>query len=578
MIKSTGTGGWATGFHYSSQDQSYLISGTMYTNSFWDITVLGAPSDKFQCFVTQVVHDPNTDFATAEKTVSRALAEPQICVGGNRLIDHGNSGFAAILGTSGQTASVQLLTQQANLDRIEPSTKLELPDQSIPVASTSYGNQFLYVASHGTGGWSLTRETSTSTDNPNGDNLKGLSELYWLPLTNPPVTENSKIYILKYDTTTKREVMNRHLTALPNDDGEGGTAVVAAIDTTDDGNSILVAGSSNGHGDVFGNPLDNSTATPNNNADPDGTWDGYLTWLDSVTAVLQHSMRLNIHPGIDDNVRDICRHGSVMYVVGTSWTPGPIPTLPNPKGFVIKIDLNATMIRWIESELEGEAVKCVADEMHVYVARHVEQHHGIQGMDRSLAQNIILSKFHSGPLHKETWSERIDTTKSILTDIRNDFIVGLELGPTGNVVALVNSINYEQGLNDVIMVEFLKDTGRNDLNHKGADDKQTQDTEDKSPTGSSSSIPKSNNGADDDTKMIYLFAILIPIFLAVWVIFYHFVCSPKSRRNGEESDTGDASAVDDMTPGPTIDDEIIDDLCLEDEANNEEQQQDRQIV
>ena len=76
MIKSTGTGGWATGFDFSADDQSYVISGTLYDDNFWDdLTFVGNGSneDRFQCFIVQIAHDPTTNAATVTKTSSNSF-------------------------------------------------------------------------------------------------------------------------------------------------------------------------------------------------------------------------------------------------------------------------------------------------------------------------------------------------------------------------------------------------------------------------------------------------------------------------------------------------------------------------
>ena len=541
MIKSTGTGGWATGFDYSASDQSYLISGTLYADGFWGISpLLGgtAPDDKFQCFITQVFPHSSSNIGNVPR-VSRAFAEPEICVGGiQQTYKEDDDGLAAVMGTLDDgSASVQLLSKQP----IEPSTKFNLPSQTIPVASARRDDgRFLYVAIHSTGGWTIPREATSTSANAN--NLKGLTELYWLPLTDPRLTENTMVQIRKYDTSSPEEMFIKDMDL--ESSSSGGKAVVAAVEhysnTNNAGSFVIVAGSTNGRGEMFGTPPDflggnshNDLALGTNPAD-DNNWDGYVTWLnDDKDGELVQSLRLNVNPGVDDNVRGICRHRNFLFVVGTSWGSSFTPegSLRGPHAFIMKIDLVGRHILWTFKEgLDGQqGIKCVADSSTVYLASYKSKSY-VDGNLPVLSQNIVVTKYSAGPVQTKGWSQEIDSTIPS-SDIRQDYIVGLELGPDGNIVALINSINYRQGLNDIILLDYDKDTGRNDLRYEPNNpDKKDPYEDERDPTGDLKNVE------EEEKSAIIIVAIFLPVIFCIVIICCQIACSSVAPVDGQKED------------------------------------------
>jgi hypothetical protein len=502
LLKSFGTGGWATGFARNDFGQSLMIVGTLYTDNFWDHSF--PASDTFQCMIIQSLTELEDDNTVIKSIQAPANISPQICVGGAIIANQGESGTGAVMGTSsGNAASLQILDQVTLL----PGKSLDFPESSIPVASTIAANQAIYVALQSTGGLQHEKKNDPAQD------LRGLVE-YWKILTQPPVL-NSNVDVIRYDFLTEESPISTDLRVV----GDGKSVVVSSMVTK--GLFLVVAGSTNGSGDAFGL-----------NPDEGDDWDGYVTILSSINLQIDLAFRIASQSGKDDFVQDICLYGDDVYIVGT--TEGNMQDADasyRGGGFVLKLNIKSKEFEY-KLTIPGmeQAVKCVATMEGVYVGFYVSKTVNPSG-GAIQSQDIVVTKFgHDIRDSDALWSQWLDTTESNSDDIRQDYLVGMEVLPyTGNVMILMNSMNLAEGLNDIVVLELDKETGVNDLTAGDPKPKGSEPGQGEFPSGggdgssdSGSGVKVRTPGGVDEQKATIWVTIAIPVFFLLSVMTYHF--------------------------------------------------------
>ena len=297
----------------------------------------------------------------------------------------------------------------------------------------------------------------------------------------PPLT-NTYLEVIRYDSIVNTIVFAYRLPI-----NAGKSAVISSLAAVSE-DVLIVAGSTNDYeNQFFGLSPDHE--------ENDEDWDGYVMFLDAINGQFLDAVRIASQPGRNDIVQSLCFFGNYLYVVGQ--TEGNISDTHKFDGgsFVLKMD-------WMKREIQSRktisgmmsAPKCVASSDGVYVGFHVTQlgNHGSAMMEGAvISQDVIISKFPDD-LSDNTgggWSQWIDTTDSSSNIIREDYVVGMEyLKESNSVAVLLNSANFDQGLNDIYVLGLDKDTGANELkspNSAGYSNQQpSQDPTDQSPSQS----------------------------------------------------------------------------------------------
>jgi hypothetical protein len=519
FIKSTGTGGWATGFAYNENDgQSLMIAGTLYTDNFWGYSFPSNTSssssssnssnsnsnsnNEFRCFVVQTMTAEEDDETVLKSVQSPDNISPQICVGGAIIIgkNDGSAVIGAVMGTSGDSASLQMLDDVRMGQTIQPAASFDLPEGSIPVASTVSADQAaIYVAVHSEQGLVIQKENEPMQD------LRSLTE-YWHFLSQPPIL-NSYLEIIRYDYMSGTAPFTLELQLVGDDRG----AVISSMVL--DGDTLLVAGSTNGEGDAFG-------------VDPDeeDDWDGYLAFVNTLMGTLQGTVRIASQAGKNDYVEDICVYGDFVYIVGTTEGNLDLGNGGDQEGggaFVLKMGLRTSDFEY-KLTIPGmeEAAKCVATAEGVYVGFYVSR--TVNPPRGAINSNdVVIAKFGTDIRDSDAlWTHWLDTTETNSNDIRQNFLMGMEVLDTGNVAILLNSVNLEAGLNDIVVLDLDKDTGVNDLT-KG----EIRPYPNPHPSAPKKSIKVRTPGGVDEDKATIWVAIAIPVFFLVAVVTFHFSSS-----------------------------------------------------
>jgi len=269
-----------------------------------------------------------------------------------------------------------------------------------------------------------------------------------------------------------------------------------------------VAGSTNGDGDSFG-------------VDPDqeDDWDGYVAFVNTLTGALESSVRIASQAGKNDFIQDICVYGDYMYMVGTTEGTLDLGSSNDAGGgaFVLKMDLRSLDFEY-KLTISGmkEAVKCVATAEGAYVGFYVSKTASVPEAVIN-SQDVVVTKFGADLRDSDAiWSHWLDTTEANSNDIRQDFLVGMEVLDSGNVAILLNSVNLEAGLNDIVVLDLDKDTGVNDL---------TKGEMRPTPRPSAPSVPKDQDargcrrgqgyhmGSDCDSGLFLAISRDVPFFL-----------------------------------------------------------------
>ena len=568
--------------------------GTLLTTIFWDHdfsdSIDGTTTNPLpQCMIIQTTKID--DDKELEYTIQIVPNESQICVGGITVTVDENSGTTndnnvkgVVMGFStknddddnnSRRSSLQLLDGMGfgrTIDTTTSSYPLSyFTNQTIPVTSTNvvriqndddgtYYKKVMYVGLISTGGMQY---PELNNNNP-GTDLHNLVT-YINTVTQPPFF-NDILKVNRYDfqlNTIDLEI-GLQVQGTSGRFGSISALEVVGLDTTGPG-ELIIAGSTNGQNNA-------DLGISGIRQETDWDFDGYLSFRDAITGDLVHSIRIDSQPGQNDFVKDTCVHGSSLYVVGK--TEGHMETVndltndrtpPHDGGaFVIQLNWETRKFEYkLTIPSMGKGRKCLATADGVYVGFYVDGNvNSSAGRNNAvISQDVVITKLShdlSTNGNAALWSQWLDTTQDVENDIRQDYLVGMELMPdgSGNVAVLLNSMNSKQGLNDIYIIELDKQSGSNSLPSRGGYQppvvnltEQQQQQQQVPPTSQSppQSQPSSNmtNGSEQEKKITIWVAVAIPVFLLLSVISYHVASNVRpaaATANGGSGGNNDVAA------------------------------------
>lgn len=450
LIQTHSTGGYGTGFVYNEDEGQILMSGTTFADKLFG----EGPEESnigMGCFV--IVADENR----WEDWTTKALSNPQICMGGAVVVKHAGFGVTVVMGPKQQqqhgTSSV-LQTVQYFGDIIEQTKSHPLPTNTVPVAGVAGEATFVYLALQSASG------TVWNSDVPGENNLGALLkylESYTLPYYPGPVLSDKSPgvpQLVKIDVSTGgREFETSFLTV--GDQSAG--AIVTALEYTKD--ELIVVGSTNGSGPAYGE------------YDDDEDWDGYITFIDPDSGIINDSLRIQSADG-NDYIQDVCWNGgNDLFLVGT--TDGIMQGIHAAGVFLIKMDLTNKSIVWKQQYFSGmdtvSGHKCVVGtssetgEESVFVGGNTM--HDLLVSDgeirQTATQDVFVTKISSRGGEK-LWTQQLNTSPR-KGEGRLDEIVGLEVHRSGKVHVMINSMNVFEGTTDIFLLDMLPEDGKNDL-------------------------------------------------------------------------------------------------------------------
>ena len=537
LLKSNGTGGWATGIAQTELGRSLMVVGTLFTDTFWDQSFPSQETFRPQCMVIEALTHEQQKSGAAIPHLQHVIhspqgIEPQVCLGGGIVGSNdlnGGGEIGTILGTKGHESSLQTLEGlglvyemmmggDAATTNIGKTTKF--PDRTFPVAfaaSETKEDNNVFVGLMSTGGLQYVKQNTPMAD------LQDLAT--YLKLLKTPPLSNTYLEVLRYDYVADNVAFSNRFPI----NGVGRNGAISSMVAVAESH-LIVAGSTNEYSsDFFGiNP---------NRKDTDDDWDGYIMFLNSETGEFIEAFAVNSQSGKNDFVEDVCAHGHDLYIVGkTEGYIGDTPASLEDGAFVLKMNWQTREYDW-QKTIPGmiNAQGCVADSTGVYVGFHGNQF-GYHGGDGSvISQDAIITKF---PKNNDGsgWRQWLDTTDRDTTTTREDYIVGLDiLSDSGNIAVVLNSANFDLGLNDIVIVELDKSTGANELNIAADEDDSTEDRW--QPPNYRDHVKKQNGNGVDSKKLTIGLAIAIPIFLALVVLIYH--CCSRARTGIEKEGIAD---------------------------------------
>jgi hypothetical protein len=429
-------------------------------------------------------------------TVEEVLMEtPTICTC-SLVVNHGINGLAIIAGISGDKSIFQ------PLENLSAGLPYHLPDNTIPVAMTNGEESYVFVAVQDTDG-NVYTQTTTDGDTA-GDNMKRLTN-YLNQLTQPATASASPPQILKVDAFLTTNVAF-HITL----DVQDGKATIAGLLVSEQ--YLIVAGSTNGSGSAVGNKISGHN-----------DWDGYIGFLNALTGKVEHEA-IRIDTELNDFVNDICLDDAYVYIVGT--TEGNIEGGTGGGGaFVFKMEIATGNVEWSRqfsgTNVEGlgcavsqelwcvEGLGCTSQHVvfiggstNAILGRNLDGHHPIADSKTRDVFVTALSPFDGQTI----WTKQLDSTNYFGNE-REDYFVSMSSNSDGDVSIYFNSMTADDdGGNDIVLVKMNKSTGENEFDGLGDD----------------SVAPSNTQTNDDNNKAIIIPAIVVPIFLALLVIGWHF--------------------------------------------------------
>jgi hypothetical protein len=510
LVQSEGSGAWATGLAWDETHQKVVVVGTILGDAIFEDTLISGNADT-DCLVAIVDADDGS-------MNPKVFESPSLCVGGTVVPNRGVNEMALLVGLSGNQGTLQTIQGIASDPQyLSLGQHYDLPEQTMPVATTGGEELELFVALHNTNG-----HVFAKTNGGDKNNLQALLD-YWTSVTVPSSTLGAP-QIIKMDTTSG--TIPFHITLTVHD---GSSATIAAMHYTTEENSdrLVVVGSTNGDKDALGV----NQERPSNDDD----WDGYVAFFDDITGDLVDSTRIYSQVGKDDHVHDLCIYQSDLFIVGT--TQGSMDDFDSSTAagaFVMKIDMNSFSITW-KHMIPGptvEGLACVATQDRIYVAGHTE--HSLEDGRPLTTQTVFVAALPHPPVLNVLWTQHLDTSLQVGDSRRND-LASMELTPLGGdgVVLLINSMNMNEGINNFFLVSLEKETGAHGL--KETFEEMPEDESLGNDFGGGGSNSGSNNSnspgsnkqstqGDDkeQQKIAVILGILVPVVLAMSILGFQF--------------------------------------------------------
>jgi hypothetical protein len=565
LKKSTGSGALATGMSYHSATKEYMIAGIGYDFPFWGLSSTANQQSKQQdqqpnqpqdSYCAIVIDDPNNN--TIDSVMdSYLLQRPQVCMGGVLAVPGAGVRALHVMGTTfsasnsndADTEPIDTILQpvlynQAQRTVHDTSDPVVLPQYTYPVTGTTGYGVSVYVALHEVHNGQEKFADKLLYHAPSFSKKEKLQELlaFRRRLLDPRHIQSRPIRTADRSPRTPQimhivdpldlsQTQGNFQIALKTEQ-DTGAATIAAMTFSKDKNWLIVGGSVHGTGSVFG------TTTLGNEDDDEvqgdaKSWDGFVTFFHGDTGEVidndyqTRPFRIRTTDTQDDFVHDICHDdsdGDGLYVVGTfqeDTSKGK-----NGGAFVQKYSLNNRKLVWTQQIPGGDSLQGLRCEISppneggpgqsnstalIYVGG--ENQEDLNDGSHLATKDVFVRAFtaDSGYL---VWSKELDTSK-VYNENRHDELVRLEVNPDDGdiVVALVNSMNFATGTNDIVFFDLTKQSGSNLLDdHQETDSSFVEDDPmEETP------IDLLDDNSNPDIGAVIMVACIVPLVLLLMI-------------------------------------------------------------
>lgn len=493
------------------QQQQVLVSGTTFSKAITAVSTTSTTSSSTASNQQDKVPSCFISIGSGLFFSRSIIPEPSICLLNPTFLTNTNEQQDTDTATFGSLVGMQLASPSDDQAIIRPivlspgqveatsSSPLLFPQETFPSVSISSSSSSssdqatdapqdtsLYVALH--------KSSSNLSDYIGGDgdvdgDLQSLLS-YWREHTDPHyLTKPQRPEIVRKDGLTGAVDWTTVLdpsstTTMDNGFGQdlSSSAVISDMLVVHQNDLLVVAGSTNSiySKDFFGE-------RSNNNEEDSDDWDGYIAFLstttglpiEDTTAIRVESIGQTSSPSFTDSqqhpkdfIHGLCKDldapdDEFLYAVGS--TTGTLIGIHNGGSFLLKIEINTRQIVW-RYQLAGlgiEGHKCLVGDGKIYLAGATEVdvwtnmvHGGNNYVPLSSPQAYVASISEANG--QANWIRPLDTEPAG-DAAREELIADMQFNQDGDILILLNSMNLQDGTNDMYLLDMDSETGDNDF-------------------------------------------------------------------------------------------------------------------